>query len=59
MSTHIQVGICDSSPVIKLGLQHLLNTDPNIKVTAEATSHEEMFRQASHIYVNFTIYGPT
>ena len=52
MSTHIQVGICDSSPVIKLGLQHLLNTDPHIEVIAEATSHEEMFSKFAHANID-------
>jgi NarL family two-component system response regulator LiaR len=48
MSTSIQVAICDNNPIIKFGLQHLLNTDPHINIIAEATSHEEMFSEFAH-----------
>jgi len=42
MSISIQVAICDCCPTIRYGLQHILSTDLNINMVAQASSHEEM-----------------
>ena len=42
MPKSIQVAVCDCCPTIRYGLQHILSTDPNIEMVAEAASHEEM-----------------
>ena len=42
MSISIKVAICDCCPTIRYGLQHLLSTDLNINMVAQASSHEEM-----------------
>ena len=42
MSISIQVAICDCCPTIRYGLQHILSTDLNIDMVAQASSHEEM-----------------
>lgn len=42
MTESIHVAICDNCPTIRIGLQHIIDTDPRIIKVAEASSHEEM-----------------
>jgi NarL family two-component system response regulator LiaR len=42
MPKSIQVAVCDSCPIVRIGLQHILNSDPDIETVAEASSHEEI-----------------
>ena len=42
MGKFIQVAICDCCPTIRYGLQHILSTDPNIRMVAQAESHQEL-----------------
>lgn len=48
MIKSIQVAICDHCPTIRIGLQHILNADPNIIAVAEASSHQEMSSNFKH-----------
>ena len=49
MSNSIQVAICDCCPTIRYGLQHVLSTDLNINIVAQASSHEEMLTRFSEV----------
>ena len=49
MMKSIQVAVCDCCPTIRYGLQHILSTDPNIDMVAEAATHEEMLNQFAAI----------
>ena len=49
MMRSIQVAVCDCCPTIRYGLQHILSTDPNIDMVAEASSHEEMIDRFADI----------
>lgn len=42
MSTPIRVSICDSSPILRLGLKYILGSDPEIETVFETSSHEEL-----------------
>ena len=49
MSISIQVAICDCCPTIRYGLQHILSTDLNINIVAQASSHEEMLTRFTEV----------
>ena len=49
MSISIQVAICDCCPTIRYGLQHILSTDLNINMVAQASSHEEMLTRFAEV----------
>ena len=49
MSISIQVAICDCCPTIRYGLQHILSTDLNINIVAQASSHEEMLTRFAEV----------
>ena len=49
MSISIQVAICDCCPTIRYGLQHILSTDLNINMVAQASSHEEILTRFADV----------
>jgi NarL family two-component system response regulator LiaR len=49
MSISIQVAVCDSCPTIRYGLQHVLSTNLNINMVAQASSHEEMLTRFAEL----------
>ena len=49
MSISIQVAVCDCCPTIRYGLQHILSTDLNINMVAQASSHEEMLTRFADV----------
>ena len=49
MSISIQVAICDCCPTIRYGLQHILSTDININMVAQASSHEEILTRFAEV----------
>ena len=49
MTESIQVAVCDCCPTIRYGLQHILGTDPNINMVAQAGTHEEMLSRFASI----------
>jgi NarL family two-component system response regulator LiaR len=49
MSNSIQVAICDCCPTIRYGLQHILSTDLNINIVAQASSHKELLTRFSEV----------
>ena len=51
----IQVAICDPSPTIRYGLQHVLSTDPDISIVAEVATHEEMLDCFSDIDLDIAL----
>ena len=55
MSKLIQVAICDYCPTIRYGLQHILGTAANIRMVAEASSHEEMLTNLIHVELDIIL----
>ena len=49
MSISIQVAICDCCPTIRYGLQHILSTDLNISMVAQASSHKEILTRFADV----------
>ena len=49
MTGFIQVAVCDCCPTIRYGLQHILSTDPNIDMVAQAATLEEMLTRFAGI----------
>ena len=49
MSKSIQVAVCDCCPTIRYGLQHILSTDDNINMVAQACSHEEILTRFAEV----------
>ena len=43
MSKSIRVSICDHCPTIRYGLQHILGTDPSIKIVMSTPTLEDVF----------------
>lgn len=55
MTEAIHVAICDNCPTIRIGLQHILDTDPNIIAVAEASSHEEMISRFARANIDILL----
>ncbi len=55
MTESIHVAICDNCPTIRIGLQHILDTDPDIIAVAEASSHEEMISRFARANIDILL----
>lgn len=49
MSKSIRVSICDHCPTIRYGLQHILGTDPSIKIVMSTPTLEDVFTNSLDI----------
>ena len=55
MSGEIRVAICDSSPTLRYGLRHILESDPAIRMVAEATCHQELLRDHTNCKLDIVV----
>ena len=48
----IRIAICDLSPTIRCGLQHIMNADPNIEVVLSASSQDEILEKSADVDID-------